>query len=763
MATGTKFAMLGVMLILLVGTAHGAYYGRIFLDIIADHTGSNYGGGQGWTVGTAGTNYLVKNFSMYPRTGVGVANQLYINNDTTVLYNGTVNCASGAWCSTPDNIDIIVMGGQPYNVTMICDSAGAITVGRSNLNATWDSNYHNSDTNPLNGIDYGGAVEHAVDIYFSTIPAPPPALNFTYINATYDALKYETDTTEIDSWVRINDTNVLNITGILQYNNTNYSMQPDVALSNATDKYFNTVLDLPLIETNATQVELHWWYEMERLGGVNETNTSSALNNQTIQWAYYIQPYNATNDVIQGYPVLLNATVWNYIGNATESVEILFNGTYYHTTNNTGMYWTNTATAPQISPYNQTFMSNATLTVNLSTSVHQRVSDYSNTTVYVPSLNNCTGWLSAVVAINYTLWDEEDYGWLDGNMSGTFTVRNLAGVYNETLNLTWTNTHEFPLCIYPPWANATVSSFQSYQDNASLFDMRHYFLLNASISNATSYINLFLLNTSYAMPTQVTVSNLAGQGVPDAYIHFMRYYVGQNAYKTVAMSKTDSNGNAITYLRPNDIWYRIQLLDGNGELIASFSPQTIPCDPAGSICSLDLQTEDSIEIEFYDYYDEVAYACEYVNATNTSACTFTDTSGLMKYANLTVYRIGLFTPELVCSTQTTSASATLTCPLGVVDGRYLHIFMAHFNQETLLTQFETSTEGVSIFGTTGLIMAALMVATLGLIGAFNPAVGILLSVIGLLIAFAMQLVYLEIGAVVGMVLVGAILIYKLKS
>ncbi len=77
-------------------------------------------------------------------------------------------------------------------------------------------------------------------------------------------------------------------------------------------------------------------------------------------------------------------------------------------------------------------------------------------------------------------------------------------------------------------------------------------------------------------------------GVADAYVDFMRYSPASNTYYTVAMLKTDANGQGTTYIRPNDVWFKISAKK-DLEILSIFSPQTIPCDPAASFCTLELK------------------------------------------------------------------------------------------------------------------------------------------------------------------------------
>jgi hypothetical protein len=312
-----------------------------------------------------------------------------------------------------------------------------------------------------------------------------------------------------------------------------------------------------------------------------------------------------------------------------------------------------------------------------------------------------------------------------------------------------------------------VSSFQNYRSPAAYYTggsypQRSYFLYHATITNATQEVKLYLENATLTKVTQVSLKDETGQGVPGVYLYFNKYYPGEALYRTVAMILTDDFGLGNSYLIPNDAWFRI-VASQAGVTARTFNPQTIGCSPAAGSCELALSLAPSNFVEFTEYWGKFAYSCAYSNSTNVTSCTFADTSGLMKYARLRVWKLSPFSNTQLCDTNLTAASGTLTCTLTNPSGQYDYAFSAHFSDELLLDSGSFSANASALFGAEGLIVTLLFFLTCAFAGAFNPGYSVVLGFIGLLAAFGLGAFSIPFAAVVAVGVVAGVFMYKMRG
>jgi len=117
--------------------------------------------------------------------------------------------------------------------------------------------------------------------------------------------------------------------------------------------------------------------------------------------------------------------------------------------------------------------------------------------------------------------------------------------------------------------NATICSDKNETLNAEgqieyvgdTYPKRNYFLYDTPLSNTSvGNISLYVLNASLASRTTFSVLDEVGSA-REVYLNFQRYYTDTNTYRTVILDKTDSYGNALEYLEPYDVFYRIIILE----------------------------------------------------------------------------------------------------------------------------------------------------------------------------------------------------------
>lgn len=540
----------------------------------------------------------------------------------------------------------------------------------------------------------------------------------------------------------------------------------NVSISLYDTALFSNFSDVPLITENNTNHSFVWQIDFNYTNGTAGTFNTTSYGLPT--WlAYFPTNFSAPVGAVEGEPLFLPTYFTEYYGKAVVEVNTTVSSSVYETTKNEFYYsWVN---APVISGglFNKTIRSNSTMFVSFNDVSYSRFSTNNDTLVYKPSLVTCGG-LSTAVAINFTFLDEENKTAQRVDMDATFWVWDLTRTHNNTNSFNFTNVSYAEVCLYPNNTNVVVDSFQYYDSeyisSTDYYPRRAFFLDNASISNKTQNVSLYSELASWVKLTRIEVSDVNLQPLSDAFVSFMRYDAANDSYFTVAMLKTDSKGMANTYLRPNDIWYRIIIVKDHA-VQQTFDPRTIACGSSSDTCFVDLTLAPSWFNEYFQYYDKVAFSC--TNSSSHIRCTITDTSGLMKYSRMRVWEVGAYTPITICDTNSSSSSAVLACNLGNTSDRVFgYNLFAHFDEETMLDSGEVVFANFqSDFADQAYapIFAGLLVLAFAAVGAYHPVAGIFLSLVGLIFVVALQLIYLSVPVLMGLIISGIVLIYKYRD
>lgn len=457
--------------------------------------------------------------------------------------------------------------------------------------------------------------------------------------------------------------------------------------------------------------------------------------------------YNATNIVPMTQAWLLGNFSGTWQSNATNTT-ILNNSVYNYFTISLGYgtYLWNVNASDGTS--NGTAPANLTLTIG-------------NVSFFI-----CNG--SGFPILNFTFGDEENQTAMAADFLGTFNIYNPTRTANLTLNISANDTRNATICINP---NGTylIDSFQLYNSNGTGYEQRAYFLVNASINTSTiQNITLYLLESYLTAQISVTLRDESGVPIGNTYLYFDRYYVGENLYRTVAMSRTSADtGEASTYLRPNDAWYRITIVK-DFETITTYTSRQIPCDPAYTSCPLTLTATLHETGEWYSYAigdtNVWSHPCTWTNATLTLSCSWLDTTGLAKYGRLQMWWIGLFTPVQVCDTNSTGTSGTILCTLAAgANGTYNYIFTIHHSEETTIDSNNIYINSPAMFAAIGIFPALILFLTLCFVGSWNPAISLGLGFVGLIAAFMMGLLDINTTAIVAIGVLIGMAIYKMRT
>lgn len=350
-------------------------------------------------------------------------------------------------------------------------------------------------------------------------------------------------------------------------------------------------------------------------------------------------------------------------------------------------------------------------------------------------------------------------------LNATFKIAwNVAvGTDSTRLNVSYEDlteeNHSFAFCLDPPYK--TVSADASIEYEFTGYSKNYYYLTNASLTNTTSNISLYLLNSSKADLTVLKVYDTAQTNLENVTIQIQSYDVGTDTYYTVGMARTAFNGEDVAYLNWYDTFYKFILTQGNttvikGPLKISETPQIFEIATATTFT--------------FDKFRDFSYSLTYNNATENFILTYTKPSGLVDQACLRVIKKGALNDTEICLTCETSSSATLYCSIaGQGNGTYVAAFYAtgsRFMVDTIETivgivgfSREMYEKIGNVDGTAFAFVGAGIALTLTLVSPVLAVVGVLIGLIGIYALGFQNYVALEF---IGIVVVGGIVIWLLK-
>jgi hypothetical protein len=249
---------------------------------------------------------------------------------------------------------------------------------------------------------------------------------------------------------------------------------------------------------------------------------------------------------------------------------------------------------------------------------------------------------------------------------------------------------------------------------------------------------------------------------PEAIVTVLRNYIGEGVYKEVERAKQDNNGETHLHLVQEDVIYKFRVTL-NGELLYISDSYNAKC--LETPCSITLQaTEGTNDFPTeWDNLPEGTYQFVIDSINRTISVLFNlNATGTM---NLTIYEMSYDTNTLsiVDSDSVISKSGIVTSYVPPVVGNKTYYAKLLHNGEYVTTEIVNFNQsGYTYFGALGILLAILIILTLGLLAISQGVWIIVFVVLGFIISgiagFLNMSMYL-IGWLAG---AGLILVIKLS-
>jgi len=383
-----------------------------------------------------------------------------------------------------------------------------------------------------------------------------------------------------------------------------------------------------------------------------------------------------------------------------------------------------------------------------------------NQTLYQMLLTNCTYPPTNTTAINFSFVDKITKLPITADFSGLFTTWKNS-TRTKTFNFSEEDVNSTDICIYPSWATYT-GNIQAEIENVN-FAPREYYAANVTISNVTNNITIYFLEAGEATKFLITILDGVDK-LEKVIVKINIFDIDTGSYILVETRESDESGIIIAYLELDEEY--LFIVEENATVLGS---RTLTARCLQAPCLLDVNIAESITDVWQPYYETFAgdmwYTLKFNTTTKIVTYIYTDLLGVAQNATLQVdlirYNESYYT---VCNVNTTGISGGLTCNLTGYDGDFKATAYAGRSPDKIVDYiFISIQEFFKAFANEGLLFTFMIIVTIGLVGIWNPSVGITMVVAGLFFSKYLGFALLTPGLLTLAVILAAIFIIKMRT
>ena len=389
---------------------------------------------------------------------------------------------------------------------------------------------------------------------------------------------------------------------------------------------------------------------------------------------------------------------------------------------------------------------------------------------YTP-FDNCSSYNNTILTVY--LKDEETQNNISGDIVIVLTTSIKSYPFSES------NISNMNICLDPEVSSINITEgFIEYQSND--YVVENYYLINTILSNETTTVNLYDLNSSDSQSFEITVLDSSYSGLESAYVKLLRYYPSEDQYKLTEMGKTDSDGKTLLHMVLEDIFYTM-IVEEDGEVLYSSEPSKKYCSETP--CSLTINTVETIGSIWsaFEGIENLNYNITYNDTIGRVRLQYTDTSGSLSYIRLLVRLPALVSEETtLCNINSSDASGVLFCNLNetamenATGTFFVDLFVSRSaEQEDVesislsFTRFLRTNEMFDIFspgsiGSEGLVWGILLIITIITMGLLNPKLAIIFACLGLGLVGFLGIIQLSYTALMGFICIGILVIIFIR-
>ena len=373
-------------------------------------------------------------------------------------------------------------------------------------------------------------------------------------------------------------------------------------------------------------------------------------------------------------------------------------------------------------------------------------------------MDNCTLW--SIHTLNVTLYNVSTNTVLIGDMDFVFTYNKSNATLNYSTSVDGHGNASF--CI-KAGQDLIVDTLIDYTVAGTTFN---YHLSDFILDNTTKLLSLY--STSGTTRVTFTVTDVFDTPIKNALVKVLKYDVGSNVFNTVEVLKTNDEGEAVGNLVLFTDFYKF-IVEYNGVSYIVTEPTKIFTTTKDF--RIDLSAADWFAN--FDVKLGVSTLLNYTPSTNNFVFTWNDPTAAMHFGCLQVVKMNRTRELTICDTCTESTSSTILCNIGAnPTGRYIAQGYLKFDP-TYMTDMMEMVWGEGNFTGLweqgpeekefGVFISFLLIVALMMIGIFSPVAAIVMTLAGFFVAMVMGFLNLQVSALITLVLLGIIVIYRISK
>jgi hypothetical protein len=259
----------------------------------------------------------------------------------------------------------------------------------------------------------------------------------------------------------------------------------------------------------------------------------------------------------------------------------------------------------------------------------------------------------------------------------------------------------------------------------------YYFSLE---NRSNNQIDLYLLSTGNSTSTIINILDNTGNVLEDATVYLQRYYISTNSYKTVAMAKTNEEGQVVFNVEFNNPFYKIIVIYGE------FMTVTNGAKIFQTTQTITVETESNPFNEL-DNIESISSYITFNNATQTFTLNAVNLEGTSLPFTLKVSKVdGMGTKTQVCSSSDTFSSGSVLCQYNLTlnEGSYIaegFVSLDDYVPSVVIAAYQISLNSLqeqaeNVFGRDGLLYSLIISGFFALIGAAAGPIGAMVGFVG---------------------------------
>jgi len=288
-----------------------------------------------------------------------------------------------------------------------------------------------------------------------------------------------------------------------------------------------------------------------------------------------------------------------------------------------------------------------------------------------------------------------------------------------------------------------------YAERTYSFDNASIAFVSACTTGNGQKLVLYTANSTDTETVTITVAQ-GGIALEDATVQIQSYNADAETYVTVASQVTDVNGQIQLELELCPTYYKIIILDSEGEVLDTRKT----CIKS---TSYEINIDSSLPT-FFTVHESISSSCSYSNITQYFSCTISDSTGLTATSTLEVYSVLSTSP--ICTSSESSTSTTLLCDMSTHgEGDFMYKLYVTMSGEDYGIETGSFTIGsAELIGTDGGVILLLLLGVVAIGGAIfgSPLLAIIMSTAVIILGRQLDIISLGSG-VVGWVLTLALI------